>query len=156
MSVSQQEIVSTNSTKTRAIWFYVVIAIVALVGLTDASYLTIEHLSGRVLQCSLTSGCNEVLSSEYSKLFGQPVSAFGAFAYFTVFSAAILIAFDYKVLKPFLLIVTLMMALASCYFLYLQAFVIKHFCQYCLLSAAVSFTLFALSLTAAIFEKRKG
>jgi uncharacterized membrane protein len=155
MSVSQQEAVGTNSTGTRIVWFYIVIAVVALVGLADATYLTIEHLSGRALQCSLTSGCGEVLSSEYSKLFGLPVSGIGAFAYFVVFSIAILIVFDYRWLKPFLLVIVTLMALASCFFIYLQAFVIKHYCQYCLLSAAVCFTLFAMTFTAGIFEKRK-
>src|ERR1044071_7932591 len=133
MSVSEQETVGLNSSGKRIIWFYIAIAAVALIGLGDAAYLTIERLSGRTLQCSL-SGCNEVLSSDWSKLFGFPISGFGAIAYFTVFSTAILLIYDYKTLKTVLLVITGLMAATSCFLLYLQAFVIKHFCQYCLLS----------------------
>jgi uncharacterized membrane protein len=141
--------------KRKMSWLYGVIAVVALIGLADATYLTVEHLSGRTLQCTLTSGCNTVLSSEYSKLFGYPLSGFGAVAYFTVFSFAVLIAFDYKILKPLLLVIVSFMAAMSCWLVYLQAFVIEAFCQYCLLSAIVCFTLFALALTTIVIERKQ-
>lgn len=155
MSVSEEKAIVTSTNKTRALLFYGVIALVALIGLADATYLTVEYLSGRTMQCSLTSGCSTVLSSEYSKLFGYPISAFGAIAYFTVFSTALLIAFDYKILKSVLLIITMLMALASLWLIYLQAYVIGAWCQYCLLSAGVSFTLFALTVTAKLIEKKQ-
>lgn len=155
MSVSEEKAIVISKNKTRALLLYGVIALVALIGLADATYLTVEYLSGRTMQCSLTSGCSTVLSSEYSKLFGYPISAFGAIAYFTVFSTALLIAFDYKMLKPILLIITALMALTSVWLIYLQAYVIGAWCQYCLLSAGVSITLFALTLTAKLFERKQ-
>ena len=71
-------------------------ALVSLVGLFDASYLTIEHLSGRSVRCMIVSGCDEVLQSTYATVAGHvPVAALGALAYFTVFSLATLALFGY-------------------------------------------------------------
>jgi uncharacterized membrane protein len=157
MSVSEQNVIpdTTASSRNRIAWLYGAIAVVALIGLVDAGYLTIEHLSGRSLQCTIIAGCDVVLASKYSKAFGVPVSLLGAIAYFVVFSIATLIAFDYTSLKIPLLIIVAIMALTSIWLIYLQAFVIGYFCQYCLLSAATSFTLFALTIVARVSEKRK-
>lgn len=69
------------------------------------------------------------------------MASVGAFAYFAVFSLAILAAFGYASARPLLLILVSIMFLTTLWLLYLQAFVIRHFCQYCLLSAAVTVTL---------------
>jgi len=144
-----------TNVKWKITWLYAAIAVVALVGLADAMYLTIQHLSGANLQCSVISGCDEVLASRYAKIGKFPLSGLGAVAYFLVFSLATLIAFDYRGLKIILLAIVSMMALTSIWLIYLQAFVIRHFCQYCLLSAAVCFTLFGLALFARFKERQK-
>ena len=123
------------------------LALVALVGLADATYLTIEHLSGNSVRCMIVSGCDEVLQSSYATLAGVvPVAAAGAVAYFTVFSLATLAAFGYEGARRFVAPVVALMFLATLWFLYLQAFVIKAFCAYCLLSAGVTTTLALLVL----------
>jgi uncharacterized membrane protein len=131
-------------------WPYTLAALLALVGIADAIYLTIEHLTGQSLQCTITSGCDEVLSSSYASIRGIPLAAFGALAYFTVFSLATLAAFGYESLKTPLRILVALMFLTALWLLYLQAFVIRAFCQYCLLSAAVT-----VSLAALIFIARR-
>src|SRR5919206_474 len=71
-------------------------AVVSLVGVLDASYLTVEHLSGNSVRCMIVTGCDEVLQSSYATLpGGVPVAALGAVAYFTAFSLATLSAFGY-------------------------------------------------------------
>ena len=123
------------------------VALVALVGVIDAAYLTVEHLSGRSVLCVVTTGCSEVLSSSYATLPGDiPLAALGALAYFTAFSLATLAAFGYGLARTLLLPLVLTMFAASLWLLYLQAFVIKAFCSYCLLSAALTTTLTALVL----------
>lgn len=120
-------------------------AVVALVGVLDASYLTIEHLSGNSVRCMIVTGCDEVLQSSYAALpGGVPVAALGAVAYFTVFSLATLSAFGYAGARRLLAPLVAVMFLATLWFLYLQAFVIRAFCVYCLLSAAVTTTLTVL------------
>ena len=68
----------------------------------------------------------------------------GAAAYFTVFSLAVLAAYSYKWAAKLLLVVVGLMFITTLWLLYLQAFVIKHFCQFCLLSALVTFVLTVL------------
>ena len=115
------------------------VAVVALVGVFDASYLTAEHLSGNSVRCMIVTGCDEVLQSAYATLpGGVPVAAAGAVAYFTVFSLATLSAFGYAGARRLLAPLVAVMFLATLWFLYLQAFVIRAFCVYCLLSAAVT------------------
>jgi uncharacterized membrane protein len=112
---------------------------VALVGLADAAYLTVEHLSGRSVRCVVVSGCDEVLMSPYAVLpGGVPLAALGALAYFAAFSLSVLAACGYDgARRPLAPLVALMLAF-TLWLLYLQAFVIKAFCTYCLISAAVT------------------
>jgi uncharacterized membrane protein len=119
-------------------------ALVSLVGLGDAIYLTVEHLSGRSVRCTITSGCSEVLSSEYAMVRGIPLAMIGAAAYFTVFSLAVLAAYSYRWAAKLLTVIVSLMFITTLWLLYLQAFVIKHFCQFCLLSALVTLALTAL------------
>ena len=135
-------------------WLDALAAILSLVGLFDAIYLTVEHMAGRSVRCALVSGCSEVLASSYASVGGQPVALFGVAAYFTAFSLATLIAFDYERLRPLLLLLSALMFLASLWFLYLQAFVLRAFCQYCLLSAATS-TLLFLAVCLSSFMRRR-
>jgi uncharacterized membrane protein len=120
---------------------YALAAFVALIGLGDAIYLTVEHLSGRSAQCLVTTGCSKVLSSPYASPGGIPLAVFGALAYFTVFSLATLAAFGYRQVERFLAVIIATMFLTTLVLLYLQAFVIREFCDYCLLSAFLIFTL---------------
>lgn len=119
-------------------WPYLVAAVLSLVGLGDSIYLTVQHITGETLRCTIISGCSEVLSSPYAQVGPVPLAAIGAAAYFTVFSLAILAAFGNGFTIPFLKIVLALMFLTTLWLVYLQAFVIRHFCQYCLLSAAVT------------------
>ncbi|HUS12081.1 MAG TPA: vitamin K epoxide reductase family protein [Pyrinomonadaceae bacterium] len=125
----------------RAAVLYGVAAFVSLIGLADSIYLTVEHLSGRSVRCTIVSGCSEVLSSQYATVRGFPLAAIGAVAYFMVFSFATLAAFGYKRLGTLLTVLVGAMFLTTLWLLYLQSFVIRHFCQFCLLSALVTITL---------------
>ena len=122
----------------RAALLDVCAALLALVGLCDAIYLTVEHLNGATLQCTITHGCAEVLGSRYATVGGLPLAAFGAAAYFTAFSLATLAAFGYASARGLLAALVALMFLFTLWLLYLQAFVLHAFCQYCLLSASVT------------------
>jgi uncharacterized membrane protein len=113
-------------------------ALLALVGLGDAVYLTVEHLTGASLQCSITHGCAEVLGSRFATVGGFPLASFGAAAYFMVFSLATLSTFGYAGARKFLLPIVAVMFLFTLWLLYVQAFILHAFCQYCLLSAATT------------------
>ena len=130
---------------------YVVAALLALLGIADALYLTIEHVTGQSVRCTIISGCSAVLSSPYAVVAGIPLAAVGGAAYFTVFSLAILAIFGYRIAGKLLLPFVGAMFLVTLWLIYLQAFVIREFCQYCLLSALITMTL----LVVAVFINRR-
>ena len=78
---------------------YGAVALLSLLGLADAIYLTIEHVTGQSVRCTIIAVCSEVLSSSYAVVAGIPLAAIGAAAYFSVFSLAILAAFGYQLAK---------------------------------------------------------
>ena len=127
---------------------YVTAAIVSLLGLADAIYLTVQHVTGQSVRCTIVSGCSEVLSSSYAVVAGQPLALIGAAAYFSVFSLATLAAFGYRVAGTLMTVLVLLMFLFSLWLIYLQAFVIGAFCQFCLLSAAITTALTVIALLA--------
>lgn len=135
-------------------WSNVIVALLALIGLGDALYLTVQDLTGQTLRCTIVSGCSEVLSSPYAHLGPVPLAVLGALAYFTVFSLAVLGAFGYRSAQPILAGLSAIMFLMSLWLLYLQAFVIHHFCQYCLLSAAVT-TVITITVWGSRLMKRR-
>ncbi len=123
-----------------------ILAVLALAGLTDATFLTVAHLSGDDAVCGAGLGCSTVLGSSYATTFGLPTASFGAVAYFLVFSLSILGAFGYPRMRMLLSVLVGLMFVGSLYFLYLQAFVLHAFCPFCLLSAALTFLLAGLLL----------
>jgi uncharacterized membrane protein len=138
----------------RSTLFDAAAALLALVGVADSVYLTIQHLLGNTLRCTLTSGCSEVLGSPYASFAGVPLAAFGAVAYFTAFSLATLSAFGYTKARTLLTVLVAAMFAVTLWLLYLQAFVLQAFCQYCLLSAAVT-TLLAVIVVAQRLTRRR-
>ncbi len=127
---------------------YVTAAIVSLLGLADAIYLTVQHVTGQSVICTIVSGCSEVLSSSYAVVAGVPLALIGAAAYFSVFSLATLAAFGYRIAGTLLTALVVLMFLFSLWLIYLQAFVIGAFCQFCLLSAAITTALTVIALLA--------
>ena len=135
---------TTNSAK----WFYITAAALSLIGLADSLYLTVQHVTGQSVRCTVVSGCSEVLSSPYAVVAGFPLAGLGAAAYFSVFSLATLAVFGYRIAGKLLLPLVALMALTSVWLFYLQAFVIRAFCQFCLLSAAITIGLLVVTLLA--------
>jgi uncharacterized membrane protein len=132
---------SSSPLTKRSIYFFTAVALVSLLGLADATYLTIEHVTGQSVRCTIVAGCSEVLSSRYAVVAGMPLALLGAAAYFTVFTLATLAAFGYRFAVTPLNVLVAAMVLVSLWLIYLQAFVIHSFCQYCLFSAAISFVM---------------
>lgn len=119
-------------------------AIVALIGLADSVYLTVHHYTAAPVPCSLIEGCETVLTSAYAEIAGVPLAAFGALAYFAAFALALLTAFGDRRMWTLFGVLVAMMAVFTCWLIYVQGFLIGAFCQFCLLSAATTFTLLIL------------
>jgi uncharacterized membrane protein len=121
-------------------------AVVALIGLADAIYLTIKHYTGEAVPCSIVEGCEQVLTSSYAEIAGIPLAIFGAAAYFVAFALAILAAFGSVRAWMLFGAQVVLMTIFTAWLIYLQAFVIEAFCQFCLLSAGTTVTLFLIYL----------
>ena len=133
---------------------YVTAAVLSVLGLADALYLTVEHVTGQSVRCTIVAGCSEVLSSQYAVVAGVPLALIGAAAYFGVFSLATLAAFGYRIAGTLLTPLVLLMFIVSLWLFYLQAFVIHAFCQFCLLSAAVTTALTVVVLIAVLSSRK--
>ena len=119
-------------------------AVIALAGLADAAYLTIHHLTAQPVPCSIIEGCETVLTSPYAEIAGVPLAAFGAAAYFVAFALALLSAFGNRTTWMLFGIQVVLMSLFTSWLLYLQAYVIEAFCQFCLISALTTFSMLAI------------
>lgn len=135
----------TNSSRVVPI-VYSLAAILALVGLADAVYLAVLHLTGQSAVCGASTGCSKVLASKYAQIGPVPVALLGVIGYFTVFGLATFAAFGYLLARKWVAWVVGLLFLGTLWFLYLQAFVLHAFCPFCLASAAVTFILAGLML----------
>ena len=133
---------------------YAAASVIALLGLADSIYLTVEHVTGRTAECIASSGCQDVLSSKYAAIGPIPLAAVGALAYFTAFSAALLAAFGYTKCHGLLTLVVAGMFVTTLWLLYLQAFVLHAFCDYCLFSAGVTTVLTGIVITNMLLRDR--
>jgi uncharacterized membrane protein len=132
------------------------IRIAALIGLLDSIYLTYVKLSHTPIYCTPGLGdCATVNSSRWSEIWGIPISVFGLLTYFAILLLSFL-GKRVKFTKPFsdYLVFGLAMIglLFSIYLTYLEAFVIRAFCQWCVLSAISVFVIFIAGL-ALLLEK---
>lgn len=118
--------------------------ILALIGLADASYLLYKKLRKEKLVCFFRDDCDEVSKSEYGYMFGIPNEAFGigfylfTLALFSLLQLGITIILGVSLLS-LLLFAAILASLVSVYLLSIQAFILKKWCEWCTLSAAVNF-----------------
>jgi uncharacterized membrane protein len=130
----------------------ILIAFLAFIGMIDALYLSIKRNAGPI-PCHVTRGCTDVLTSKYSEVAGVPLSWFGLAFYVTVLSLAVFTIFEEprRSANPGASPVTVIFYLSgagliiSALLVGIQAFVLKAYCEYCLLSAALVFSIFLLS-----------
>jgi len=120
---------------------------VGLIGFVNATFLTVKKFLGSPLTCYFFGGCDAVNASSYSYLFGLPLSLYGSVFYLLVVIAAALYL-DKKLavaIKALMILASMGFAL-SIYFLFLQQFVIKAYCFYCVVSAVSSTINFIIML----------
>jgi uncharacterized membrane protein len=133
---------------------YTVVAIVAVAGLADATYLTVQALTGETLSCGGSPDCFRVLGSSYAKVGKIPVALIGALAYFSVFTFATFAAFGYIRAGKFLALIVGLMFLSTLWLLYVQAFLLHAYCRYCLFSAAITFLIAGLLIAVPASQNR--
>ncbi len=145
-------------------WSRPLISAIAGCGALVTGYLTIVKLTGSSAACSAeaaasgAAGCNDVLSSAWATVFGQPLALFGFLAYFGmfVFALAPLVIKTGENKKQrqklenltwlFLLIGSIAMTVFSSYLMFVLFTEIKAVCPYCIASALFSLSMLVLTI----------
>lgn len=116
----------------------------ALVGVGDAFYLSYFQYLNLIPTCAI-GGCEQVLTSEYSKFFGVPWSYIGLvyYAYMLCLSVLLIVDPNSRGLCLGALAYTGFGVLYSCWAIfYIQLSVIGALCQFCAISALITLCLF--------------
>lgn len=126
------------------------IAVLALIGLMIATYLSMYKLGYLgVIQCTI-GGCEKVQTSRFAEFLGMPVSLWGMGAYVTLLVLSVL-----GIQPRFqgerwvalaLFAVSAVGVMFSGYLTFLEAFVIHAWCQWCVISAILVTLIFLLSI----------
>jgi uncharacterized membrane protein len=119
------------------------IALVAFLGMVDTFYLSAK--GSQPVPCRITGGCNDVLTSPYSKVAGVPLSTIGLLFYLSIFSLAVFQAFGVADSLRWVFWLALPGLAISMVLVGIQAFVLHAYCEYCLASALLETTIFFLS-----------
>ncbi len=109
-----------------------ILAVLDVVGLGIATYLSVVELGGGVPACGPLHGCETVALSPYSRIGGIPVAVFGVALSLILLSLAL--AWWRTDLYVLLLAhygLSLAGVIFEIYFMYLQVFVIRAVCVWC-------------------------
>jgi uncharacterized membrane protein len=126
----------------RVLW---VIRVLSICAAGVAGYLAVTSflLKGLPLGCGAGSGCDEVLQSKWSALFGIPVGSFALAAYL-----AVLVATFFVRKGTVLFGLAVAISASALWFIVLQVFVVKAYCIWCLTDHALGL---AMSVTAFVY-----
>lgn len=107
--------------------------ILGFIGFVVSAYLTILHYKNIIPSCSLTGGCESVLTSKYSMVGPLPIALLGSLFFLALIVVCLLILTNYKsgFVEAFYLFsgIGLLISLAL---IFIQAFILHAFCEYCL------------------------
>lgn len=108
-----------------------------------------EKHSGKPMICPLNGKCEIVLSSKYAKIAGIGLEYFGMLFYGILFIGNILILSGFLAsvnINIFLFVVACGGMLFTLYLTYIQKFVLKSWCTWCLSSAFTTSSVFIVLL----------
>ncbi len=118
----------------------------ALAGLVVASYVYLKKKNAQPMVCPLNGECDIVTTSKYSKFFGIAVEKLGILYYGLVVLIYVLHALVPGLLSDTVLFLvtgfTIGAFIFSLYLIFIQAFVLKKWCTWCLFSAGFSTFIF--------------
>jgi len=130
-----------------------VMFVIAAVGLSLSGYLTVQSFGhSGVAGCSgQVFDCDHVLKSHWSKLLGIPVSVFAVGTYVLLIGAIVGSSTTNRRatrerLASLITGLSLAAGFAAFWFVSLQAFVLQHFCWYCLTAHACGISVAVISL----------
>ena len=118
------------------------LAVLILLALALSTYSYLETSSNSTI-CLLGSTCDIVKNSTYGNIFGISVSLFGVFS-FVFFFFLFLFRHKHHLIKKSLAFASIIGAVFSLYFIYLQLFVLKAICTTCITIDGLMLLIFVL------------
>lgn len=115
------------------------------IGILDTLYLIYHKVRGTDVACPFfpKEWCHKVQHAPQSKTFGIPNSVAGFFMYLAILALSLMLLNGSVSLVPIQVIVAIGF-LFSLYFIYVQGFVLRAFCTWCVVSA-INFTVLAIA-----------
>lgn len=129
---------------------YSIIIACAISGFSLATFIHLKKRVQKPLICPIGHSCDPVVRSDYSRLFGIPVELLGVLYYFII-----ILAYSLQLIYPgttaeglnvALISLSAFAFLFSLYLTAVQAFILKEWCTWCLISAALCTAILFVSL----------
>lgn len=128
--------------------------LLGFLGFLDAAYLTILHYQHTIPPCTVTNGCETVLTSSFSTIYGVPIALPGVGFYLAIIALSLLLLTNFKkIWVKLLLALSISGVLVSLILVYVQFGIIGAWCQYCVVSEVLMFLIFVASYF--LFRLRK-
>lgn len=130
----------------------------SIAGFLLASFVFHKKKTNQPLVCPLNGKCEEVVTSKYSKFFGVPVEVLGMIYY-----ALVLVVYTLHSVFPEFLSDTVIFLMTgvtigafvfSLYLIFIQAFVLRKWCTWCLFSAGFSTFIFVTAVLGSDIDLR--
>ena len=117
--------------------------VLSLVGFAVSFYIYYTKKYERKMYCIIGENCDEVVKSKYGKTFGIENTVPGMLHYTVVFVYGILLfsngnIFKGSIIYYFVVSASIASVLFSIYLTAVQAFVLKKWCEYCVVSSICS------------------
>jgi uncharacterized membrane protein len=124
------------------------VALLGVVGMGLAGYLTYVHYNEDALVCTV-GGCETVQQSDYSTMLGVPIAIFGFLMFLTVTLLALArmtdrspLPSDMATMAAWTLLLTSLLYYA--YLTYIEIWELEAVCQWCVMSSMVALLMFVI------------
>jgi uncharacterized membrane protein len=121
----------------------IALIILSLAGFFISAYLAILHYKDAFPPCSIVTGCETVLTSQFATIFGIPLGVFGGIYFLTLIFSLLAEKENNNFFRYFRLLTLAGLVVAVILFV-LQAFVLHAYCQFCLLVEIIILGIFIL------------
>lgn len=141
--------------------FVLPLVVLSLLGIFDAAYLTYNKLNNIIPPCSPGFQCETVLNSPWANIGPLPLSALGLFYYSFLFLIACATVVGIKIRigklknEDILLAVGSIGGAFSLYLVFIMGVMIRGWCLYCLISAALCALIFGVNYVHYFFIRKK-
>ena len=119
------------------------IIFLSVIGFIVSFYLYYSKIHHKKIYCPIGHDCDAVVKSKYGKTFGIENTIPGMLYYAIVFFYGIALFFNRNIFKDnliyyFIVSISFVSVLFSIYLTLVQAFVLKKWCDYCIISSMIS------------------